>query len=182
HELVAAAAARHAGATAVTFGAERASYRELEVRSSRLALHLQGLGAGPEVRVAICLERSVDLVVAILAVLKAGAAYVPLDPAYPRERLAFMLEDSRAAVLLTHTALAPRCPEHAGARVCLDAEAAAIAARPAGAVPARARGDDAAYVLYTSGSTGRPKGVVLPHAALCNLIAWQLAESPAGSA
>ncbi|HSL47729.1 MAG TPA: amino acid adenylation domain-containing protein, partial [Candidatus Deferrimicrobiaceae bacterium] len=167
-DLVAAQAARTPEALAVAGETERLSYGELEARSNKLAHHLRARGVGPEVVVGLCLARSPDLVVALLAILKAGGAYLPLDPTYPRERLAFMLEDAGARLLITDTTLADRLPDHA--RVCLDAEADAIARRPA---PPPAHGLDPrnpAYVIYTSGSTGRPKAVVVEHASFANKI------------
>ncbi|MDQ2979707.1 MAG: AMP-binding protein, partial [Acidobacteriota bacterium] len=168
-------AERTPAAIAVVFGGERLTYRELDARSNRLARALCRLGVGPGVLAGICMERSLETAVAVLGILKAGGAYVALDPEYPRERLEFMLEDSRAPVLLTDEESAPRIPRHDAVRVVLGSEPArAMLAAQAdtplavGAVP-----EDLAYVIYTSGSTGTPKGVAMPHRALLNLIAWQ---------
>jgi amino acid adenylation domain-containing protein len=167
HGLFASEARERPDAPALTCGAETLTYGELRARAARLARFLRGLEVGPEDRVALCLERSADLVVAILGVLGAGAAYLPIDPAYPEDRKAFLLEDSGAAVLVAHgETLGGQRP--AGLRTVLlkdPATAAAIAAEPSepladagGAGP-----DNLAYVIYTSGSTGRPKGVLIPH-------------------
>lgn len=138
-------------------------YAELEARANQLAHHLRALGVGPEDRVGICLERSVDLVVALLAVHKAGGAYVPLDLAHPAERIALIAEEARAAVVLTQTSLAGRLAQLGTPKLLLDAEADAIARRPATRPVRTAVPQGAAYVLYTSGSTGKPKGVVVEH-------------------
>src|SRR5262249_19625449 len=132
-------------------------------RANRLAHHLRALGVGPEARVGVCLDRSPELVVALLAVLKAGAAYLPLDPAYPAERLAFMLADARVPVLLTQARLAGRLPASRAEVVRLDADWPAIAGRPASRPGGGARSANLAYVIYTSGSTGNPKGVAIAH-------------------
>ncbi|HLL48137.1 MAG TPA: AMP-binding protein, partial [Longimicrobiaceae bacterium] len=118
HELFEAQAERTPGAEAVRWEGERLDYAELNRRANRLAHALRGRGVGPEVRVALCLERSVELVVGLLGVLKAGGAYVPLDPAYPRERLRFMLEDSGARLLLTQARLAGSLPQHGAEVLC----------------------------------------------------------------
>ncbi|MDB4951689.1 MAG: Malonyl CoA-acyl carrier protein transacylase [Gemmatimonadetes bacterium] len=173
-ELFAAQAARTPDAPALRFGAEALTYAELDARASRLARHLRGLGVGPEQRVGICLPRGIDMAVAVLAVLKAGGCYVAMDPAYPADRLAYMLDDSRAAVLLTHAPVAARLPAHAAAVVALDVERDAIASESAEAFDPGLLPDNPAYVLYTSGSTGRPKGVVLAHRVLANLLRWQM--------
>jgi amino acid adenylation domain-containing protein len=172
HELVEARAARCPDAVAVEHGGSRLSYAELEARASRLAHRLRALGVGPEVRVGICLERSLDLVVALLATLKAGGAYVPLDPAYPTERTAFMLEDSGAAVLVTREGIAARLPP-TGARVlCVEALAEAPSDARFDAAASGVREDNLAYVIYTSGSTGRPKGVAITHRSAATLVHW----------
>jgi condensation domain-containing protein/AMP-binding enzyme len=170
HALFAAQAARTPDAPALTFGGETLSYGELERRANRLARHLRALGAGPERLVGLCVERSLDTVVGILAILKAGAAYLPLDPAYPEERLAYMLEDSGASLVLTTSALAGRFAAET-TRVCIDADAEAIARHPADAPVADVDPSSLAYVIYTSGSTGRPKGVQVTHANVARLFA-----------
>ncbi|HYO12971.1 MAG TPA: amino acid adenylation domain-containing protein, partial [Thermoanaerobaculia bacterium] len=152
-------------AVAVGCEEERLSYGELDRRANRLAWHLIGLGVSPGDLVGLCLERSVEMLVAILGVLKAGSAYVPLDPAYPRERLAFMLADSRVPVLLAHGSLAKVLPEPGPATrvVFLDRDPERIAGENAEAPAVAVSPDHPAYVIYTSGSTGRPKGVVVRH-------------------
>jgi amino acid adenylation domain-containing protein len=178
HEWFEARARQSPGAEAVRFGETRLSYGELNERASGLARHLRDQGVRPDSRVGICLERSPDLVIAVLATLKAGGACLPLDPEYPAERLRFMLEDARPAVVLTQTALAERLPAHAAECVLMDAR---LPEHPSGdALPAEADRGRLAYVLFTSGSTGRPKGVALPHLALLNLIAWQSDASACG--
>jgi len=164
HHLVEAQAGRTPGAVALVFGDEEITYREADARANRLAHHLAALGAGPEVPVGICLERSAEMVIAMLAVLKAGAAYLPLDPGYPAERLAYMLADTGAPLLVTRGAPAG-LPSADGVRVVdLDADAAAVAARPADPPRTAVEPANAAWVVYTSGSTGRPKAVVASHA------------------
>ncbi len=176
HELFAARAARTPDASAVVYEDEQLTYRALDERANRLAHYLQQLGVGPDVLVGICVERSIEMVVALLGILKAGGAYLPLDLAYPHERLTFMLQDSQAPVLLTQQRLRDRLPAYDGAVVLIDADAAAIAAAPAEAPPCVAPPATLAYVLYTSGSTGRPKGVQVPHRALTNLLASMRGE------
>ncbi|HSF40969.1 MAG TPA: amino acid adenylation domain-containing protein [Thermoanaerobaculia bacterium] len=155
-------------AVAVAADDETLTYRELQARANQLARHLRRLGVEPEGKVGLCLERCADLPVALLGVLKAGGTYVPLDPSYPRERLRFMLEDSGAAVVLTHEALREALPPHGARVVPLDAcpEISAESGSGLEAVDPRSL----AYVLYTSGSTGKPKGVQVPHAALTNFL------------
>ncbi|MCY1047782.1 amino acid adenylation domain-containing protein [Corallococcus sp. bb12-1] len=168
HRLFEAQARRTPDAPAVAFDGEPWSYAELDRRANQLAHHLRALGVGPERRVAVCLERSRELVVALLGVLKAGAAFVPLDPGYPTERLARLLEGAAVAVLLTEERVLDELPLHAEIPVCLDTDAAAIARRPADAPPVALSPDALAYVIFTSGSTGQPKGVMLAHRGLCN--------------
>src|SRR5262249_12524187 len=148
----------------------------VHARANRLAHHLRQLGVGPEQRVAVCLPRTPELVVALLAVLKAGAAYVPIDPAYPAGRRALMLSDSHAAVLLTQSALLADLPGHPARVVCLDSEAQAIAGQLGGAPDSGVGPGNLAYVLYTSGSTGSPKGVALTHASACARLHWARAQ------
>ncbi|MCP4662342.1 MAG: amino acid adenylation domain-containing protein, partial [bacterium] len=183
HELVEARVAAVPDAIAVAQGDERVSYAELNRRANQLAHYLRSRAAGagaPELLVGICLDRSVEMVVGLLGILKAGGAYVPLDPTYPEDRLTYMLEDSRASILLTREGLA----DHLGQAslpceiVRVDVDRAAIgrcsAANPVSGVAA----ENPAYVLYTSGSTGRPKGVVIAHRAIVNHMRWMQADLP----
>jgi len=160
-------------AVAVVHGDERTSFGELGRRSDRLASYLRLQGVGPESRVGVCLERSPELLVALLGIWKAGGAFVPLDPAYPAERLAYMIEDSGAWPLLTVERLAGVLPAHFGV-LRLNAEEAAIAASSPERPESSATAGNLAYVLYTSGSTGRPKGVMVSRRALDNYLSWGL--------
>ena len=162
-------AARTPEALALAFEEERLTYGELDRRANQLAHHLRGLGVGAEGLVGICAERSPAMVVAVLGVMKAGGAYLPLDPAYPPERLAFMLEDSRASVLVTQGHLVPRLPANGARIVRLDEDRESITRGPCEAPTPLAGAESLAYVIYTSGSTGRPKGALLRHRGLCNL-------------
>ncbi len=171
HGLFEAQARRTPEATALIVGEERLSYTGLEERAETLARHLRGLGVGPEVGVGIFLPRETGLVVALLATLKAGGFYVPLDPAYPVERVGFMLEDSRCAVVLTSTDLHGRV--HGLARtVLLDEE---LPVGPAGAEVGAGSGN-LAYLIYTSGSTGRPKAVAIEHRSAVAMVLWSRRE------
>ena len=172
--LFEAQAVRTPEAQAVVFGERSLSYMELERESSRLARRLRALGAGPEVRVGLCVERSLEMIVGVLATIRVGAAYVPLDPVYPTERLAYMLEDSACRVLLTQEPLLGRLPAHAAETVCLDRPL--DRGVPAAEVRVEVGVEDLAYVIYTSGSTGRPKGVAMTQRPLLNLIEWQMRE------
>jgi amino acid adenylation domain-containing protein len=171
-ELIGRQAARTPDATAVTYEGVGMSYRELDWRANQLAHHLRSLGVGPETTVAVCLERSFDLVVALLAVLKSGGVYLPLEPSYPVERLAFMVSDATSPVLLTHSDLAGRVPGSAATVVRLDTDWPAVAAAPGTTPVPVVDGSHTAYLIYTSGSTGRPKGVPNTHAGLRNRMLW----------
>jgi amino acid adenylation domain-containing protein len=173
HQLFEAQADRTPDAPAVTFAGGSLSYRALEEQANRLAHHLAKLGVGPDACVALCLERGPEMMVAVLGILKAGAAYVPLDPAYPADRLAYMMENSAAPVLLTQRSMADRVPAGGARVVRVDADAEEIVRRSPMRPRVRVGGDHLAYVIYTSGSTGRPKGVAMPHRPLVNLMAWQ---------
>ncbi len=175
HVWIGEQARRTPDAAALTFEGETLTYRELDDRAGRLAARLRRLGAGPEIRVGIAAERSLELVVGLLGILKAGACYVPLDPSYPAERLAFMLEDSQEGIeepiLLTQERLASALPPHRGRVLLLDEimDAAPVAAPVV--LP-----EHPAYVIYTSGSTGRPKGAVNSHRAIVNRLVWMQEE------
>ena len=172
HELFEAQVVHTPDATAVVTETATISYSELNARANQLAHHLRLLSAGPETPVLICLSRSIEMVVALLAVLKAGAAYVPLDPRYPRERLTFMIEDSCSPILITEQGLLDTLPTHGAKVVCLDTEALVIAGHSPLNPSSAALASNLAYVIYTSGSTGRPKGVAIEHRSAVTLIHW----------
>ncbi|HVG43654.1 MAG TPA: amino acid adenylation domain-containing protein, partial [Longimicrobium sp.] len=169
HELFAEQAERTPEAVALVFQDESVTYAELDRRSDALARRLAALGAGPEVRAGICVERGVEMVVGLLGILKAGGAYVPLDPQYPAERLAYMLADAGATLLLTQERLRERLPAFGGEVVLLDGGDGGTVddARVGGSPALRAASpENLAYVIYTSGSTGLPKGTEVPHRAI----------------
>ncbi|MGD9901824.1 MAG: amino acid adenylation domain-containing protein [Vicinamibacterales bacterium] len=171
HQFFLAQASRTPDATAIRSGHQVITYRELRARTGRLAAHLRSLGVAPGSLVGVCLERSPDLIAAVLAVLEAGGAYVPLDPGYPQERLRFVLEDTDASVVLTSAAARDALPPSRGRLV--DVAAALAASDHVGDDLSVAVGpDDLAYVIYTSGSTGRPKGVALEHRVAAAMIRW----------
>jgi amino acid adenylation domain-containing protein len=181
HALFAEHAARNPGAPALVGPEEALSYGELEARANRLARHLRGLGVGPEAVVGVCLERSPELVEAVLGVLKAGGAYLPLDPSYPAERLAYMVRDAEPRVLITREGLVEQLPEHHASLVLLDAERERIEAQSPEAPASGVGPQNLAYVIYTSGSTGRPKGVMVPHGGLANVVRAQGRELGLGA-
>ncbi len=170
HEMFEAQAQRTPGRVAAVYSDEELTYRELNARANQLAHYLQKLGIGPETRVAILMERSLEMLVALLGVLKAGGAYVPLDPEYPQERLAFMLDDSGALVLLTQQHLVHLLP--GGRTICVDTESQTIAAESAENLQCDVTARNVAYVIYTSGSTGRPKGAAIEHRSVTNFSHW----------
>jgi amino acid adenylation domain-containing protein len=179
-EHFAASAAARPDAVAVEGEGAVLSYRALDVRASRLARHLRSLGVGAGSRVALCLERSAEMVVAALAVMRSGAAYVPLDPDHPPERLGYVLEDSGAVAVVSEREVAARLAARVAlpaATVLVDRDRERIAALPAEALSARPDPLALAYVIYTSGSTGRPKGVAVSHGALANFLV-SMARSP----
>ena len=174
HQLFAERARQQPENVAVVFQNHRLTYAQLEARANQLAYHLQGLGVGPEVPVAICMDRSLEMVVGILGILKADGAYVPLDPEYPKERLAYMMEDARTQVLLTQNTLRESMPELGIAVVCVDSDWETIARHGKSTPQANATAANLAYVIYTSGSTGQPKGVMVEHGGLTNTINWTM--------
>jgi amino acid adenylation domain-containing protein len=169
-ELIFAQAARTPDAPAVIFEGKEISYRELSQRSHQLANYLRKRGVGPGALVGIATGRSIDMVVGLLGILNAGAAYVPIDPSYPRDRIAFMLSDAKVSLLLTDAETAALLPVDQGEQVRLDADAAAIARESADPPESGVTATDLAYVIYTSGSTGHPKGVQISHRAVVNLL------------
>ena len=181
HELVAAQVERTPNAIALNFENQSVTYRELDHRANQLAHHLKALGVGPDVLVSIFMERSVEMLVGLLAVLKAGGAYVPIDPAYPAERVAFILEDTAAPVLLTQQPLLPTLPLHSSRvicldelcldELCLDEQQEEIERASGEPLTTTVSPDNLAYIIYTSGSTGKPKGVMVTHRNVCRLFA-----------
>jgi amino acid adenylation domain-containing protein len=172
HELFEKQVQRAPNNIAVVSKEQQLTYAQLNARANQLAHHLLTLGVGPDVPVAICMERCPEMVVALLGILKAGGAYVPLDPAYPKGRLSFLMEDAHASVLLTRAHLMESMPKHGIHALCMDNDWAVIAARSEENPIAGATSSNLAYVLYTSGSTGQPKGVMVEHHGLCNAIHW----------
>ncbi|BAT54991.1 amino acid adenylation domain-containing protein [Nostoc sp. NIES-3756] len=149
------------------------TYRHLNQRANQLAHHLRTLGVGSEVLVGIYMERSLEMIVAILGVLKAGGAYVPLDPAYPPERLAFILEDTKTPVMLTQEKLLGKLPTHGTQVVCVDSEWKEISRNSQENPVNWTTPENLIYVIYTSGSTGQPKGVMISHCGICNQLHWR---------
>ena len=173
HQLFESQVKRTPDAVALITSQEKLSYATLNARANRLARLLKDSGVGPEVIVGVLLDRSTEMVVALLAILKAGGAYVPLDPSYPRERLEFMLADSQAAVLLTNDKAADGLYAGATRVICLDGTwRAIIAGQSAENLPHVAAANNLAYVIYTSGSTGRPKGAMITQQGLVNYLSW----------
>ncbi len=179
HQLFEARVAEAPDRIAVADAQTALTYGELDARANALAARLRGLAVGPDVPVVVCLERSVAMLVAWLGVLKAGGAFVPLDPTYPRDRLAFMVQDSQAPVVVTDSKLAPRMPTSSATVIRIDepGEADPAADRSPGrpvpvAAPPRPTSRHLAYIIYTSGSTGQPKGVEIEHRSLVNLVTW----------
>jgi amino acid adenylation domain-containing protein len=172
HQFFEAQVERTPGEIAVAFESETLTYRELNRRANQLANYLRRFGAGPEVRVGICLPRSLNMLVAILGVLKAGGAYVPVDPAYPKERVAFMLDDAGATMAISERSLRETLTSYHGATVCLNSATAMIAAESRENPDHITSAENLAYVVYTSGSTGRPKGVAITHRSVASLLHW----------
>lgn len=178
HQLFEAQVQRTPDATAVIYENRRLTYRELNARANQLAHYLRTLGVALEAPVGLCMERSLDLLVGVLGILKVGAAYLPLDPTYPAERLAFMMRDSQISVLLTHAALRVQLPAGPMHVVELDTVWPTIAQHSPENFPRTGNGDSLAYVLYTSGSTGQPKGVLGHHRGLVNRFSWMWETYP----
>jgi len=193
HQLFEAQVERAPEAIALTLDDQHLTYGELNRRANQLAHYLRPLGVGPESVVGLCVQRSLDMVVGALGVLKAGGGYIPLDPAYPSGRLAFMLQDARINILLTQSQLLERLPvasvqvsgaqvsserasatgSHPPFAICLDTDWPSVAQSAINNLQSAISPDNLAYIIYTSGSTGMPKGVVLAHTGLCNLVEAQ---------
>jgi amino acid adenylation domain-containing protein len=178
HQLFEAAADRTPESIALIDGAREITYIELERRANQLARHLRRLGVGPEKLVGICAQRSADMIAGMLGTLKAGAAYLSLDPSYPRERLAFMLEDAASPVVLTQEPLLDRTAGSGATAVCFDRDARVLAAESPERLPSIVTPGSLAYAIYTSGSTGRPKGVAIEHRSAVVLCHWARATFP----
>jgi amino acid adenylation domain-containing protein len=172
HTLFQAQVVRTPQAHAVTFEDQYLTYSELNQRANQLAHYLRSHGVRRETRVAICMERSLDLIVGLLGILKSGGTYVPLDPSYPAERLQFMLEDVQADILLTRSSLLTGLGVAARHVICLDSDRHLLDNQPVTNPSEDAEADNLAYIIYTSGSTGQPKGVQIVHRAVVNLVTW----------
>ena len=172
HSLFEEQAAKTPDAFAVVFEDQQLTYKELNQRANQLAHYLRVMGVKPEILVGICVERSIEMVVGLLGILKAGGVYVPLDPSYPTERLEFMLQDAQPRVLLTQRRLVESLPEHTAQIVCLDSDWGAIAEESEKNLASEVNPENLSYVIYTSGSTGRPKGVMNTHRGIGNRLCW----------
>ncbi len=172
HDLFACQAQHAPDAIAVASSGEYVTYGELDRRSNQLARYLRKLSAGPDQLVGICMERGAEMLVALLGVLKAGAAYLPMDVRYPRERLTYVLNDAGVKVLLSDKISLEKLPEHAAKIICLDSQWNLIGGENAGRLASGVTSDNLAYVIYTSGSQGLPKGVMVRHGSLMNLASW----------
>ncbi len=181
HEVFEMQAARTPDAVAAIYAGQQLTYHELDTRANQLGQFLRKSGVGPEVPVAVCLERSLEMAVAILGVLKAGGAYVPLDLTHPPKRLALMLEDSAAPTLVTRSDMLPQLPSSSAATVCLDKDWNIIRKESTESPTSGAAAENLAYLMYTSGTTGCPKAVAMPHRALRNLLDWQRDNSACGA-
>ncbi len=172
HEMFEQQVERTPEQVAVIFEHEQLTYRELNNRANQLARYLREIGVGPEVRVGILLERSLEMVIGLLGVLKAGGAYVPIDPSYPKERVTFMLENAQMEAVLTHERCIELVPEGSPRVLRLDTDWPLFARAQTENLRTPIEGENASYVIYTSGSTGRPKGIVVTHRAICNHMHW----------
>lgn len=172
HQLFDLQAQRTPGAIAVVYDRAHLTYDELRTQSNHLARYLKSLGVGPDTLVGVCAERSLELIVALLAILKAGGAYVPFDSSYPKERLSFMLLDSRVSVLITQRRLLTELPEHQTRVVCLEDREWDAAKESEVELSTKVAPGNLAYVIYTSGSTGKPKGAMNTHQGICNRLLW----------
>jgi amino acid adenylation domain-containing protein len=176
HELFELQVERAPDAVAVICDGKRLSYGELNAKANQVAHYLRNQGIGPEVLVGVCLERSLEMVIGLLGIWKSGGAYVPIDPAYPADRVSYMCSDSGARVLLTENKCKPLLPSEAQNTICLDSEWSRFAAEPTSNPVKTASPENLAYVMYTSGSTGKPKGAMILHGGLVNYLTWAIGE------
>lgn len=172
HQLVEFQVSQTPDAVAVIFQNEQLTYKELNQKANQLAHHLRTLGVTPETLVGVCIERSLEMVIALLGILKAGGAYIPLDPTYPQDRLAFIIEDTQLSILLTQQHLQALVSQHQGHTVYINSDWQHIAQQPIENPVSEVKPDNLAYVIYTSGSTGIPKGVAIEHRNTIALIDW----------
>ncbi|NEQ78177.1 MAG: amino acid adenylation domain-containing protein [Okeania sp. SIO2C9] len=177
HQLFEEQVQKTPDALAVVFEQQKLTYSQLNSKANQLARYLQKLGVAPETLVGICVERSVEMVVGLLAILKAGGAYVPLDPSYPSERLAYMVSDAQVSVLLSQESFFTLLPEHQAQIVYLDSNENLWSDCAQGNLSSEVKPSNLGYVIYTSGSTGKPKGVAMNQGALVNLLHWQHEET-----
>ncbi|WP_225895366.1 non-ribosomal peptide synthetase [Dendronalium phyllosphericum] len=173
HQMFEIQVERSPDKTAVVFENTQLTYQQLNRRANQLAHHLRSLGVESGVLVGICLERSLEMIVGLLAILKAGGAYVPLDPTYPTERLAFVLQDTQTPVILTTARLLKSLPAHQAQVVCLDSEWEMLTQNSLENLVCEVTPDNLIYIIYTSGSTGQPKGVMIPHRGIYNQLQWR---------
>ncbi|WP_241392682.1 non-ribosomal peptide synthetase [Rippkaea orientalis] len=178
HQLFEAQVNRTPDATAIIFVDQQITYRQLNEQANQLAHHLRGVGVSSGTLVGLCLERSVAMIIGLLAILKAGGAYIPLDPNYPVARLQFMLQDAKPDVLLTDQHLLSRLGKFSGQTVCFNRDQALWQTQPTENLENLTQPDDLAYVLYTSGSTGRPKGILGLHRGAVNRLTWMWRTYP----
>ncbi len=171
HQLFEQQVQRTPHAVAATDNKDRWTYNELNQRANQIARMLRRQGVGPETRVGICLDRSLNMLAAVLGTLKAGAAYIPLDPSYPKDRILFVMQDSGMQVLLTQSSLAPNLPSNVGRIICVDTDKRAIASEESSNPATEVTPRNLAYMIYTSGSTGKPKGVQIEHRSVVNFLA-----------
>ncbi len=169
HKLFEVQARKTPNAVAVVFAGQQLTYQELNQKANQLAHHLQKFGVGPDVLVGICVERSLEMVIGLIAILKSGGAYVPLDPQYPQDRLSFMLEDAGAPVLLTMEGLLDKVPANKSTVICLDRDWNEVSKESVAEVNCAVTANNLAYIIYTSGSTGKPKGVLITHSNVARL-------------
>lgn len=172
HELIERQVEKTPEAVALTFADKHLSYLELNEQANQLAHYLRARGVGPETVVGICVERSIEMVVGLLGILKAGGAYLPLDPSYPRERIAFMMADAGIELLLTQAKLVPGLENERRTTFYLDEDREPLATLPITNPRINTSTQNLAYVMYTSGSTGQPKGSMLQHRGICNRLLW----------
>ena len=172
HQLFEEQVNKTPNAVAVKFEAQELTYNELNKLANQLAHYLQILGVKPEVLVGICVDRSLEMLVGLLAILKAGGAYIPLDPNYPQERLSYMLEDSQISILLTKSQLLAKIPAHQAQTICLDTDKRNWSNSSQENPISEVTPDNLSYIIYTSGSTGKPKGTMIVHRGMVNYLGW----------